>query len=514
MLDDTQLIGRFTGSDDSAAFGVLVERHLGVVYRTALRLVGGDAHGAEDVTQAVFILLAQKARGLREHGSLAGWLYVATRKKARELRRADERRRKREEGAMVMNEISGDEAVAAKARADWDNVRPVLDEALGELSATDREVVLLRFFGGKAFAEIGAALRLNEDAARMRVSRALEKLRGLLERRGVKSTSAALAVAMATDTALGAPAGLAATVSQSALAAGTASFAAGVGVGVIGFMGAIKTVGVVAVLIATTLFVGVEVSAKRRAEAALADARSAYAALAKKTEEREAAVKLDEQEAARRAEEKARIATAVAKAEKEKPKEDPVALGDAFIAKSPELKQALIAEERARVVLKYLPFYRELELTAEQRAQFEEIQLSNEIRGLSMSDGRVSLRIPRRLRSAERNQRLKALLGDEGYQALGRFEQTIGARAEAERTAALLFDGGAPVTQEQGKALTEVFGREKGTPGMTATQYWEKIRAEASQFLSPEQLSVLAVKQFQAEAAWANQQAAKRSLGK
>jgi RNA polymerase sigma factor (sigma-70 family) len=527
MMDheDAQLMGRFLEADDSAAFGALVERHLGVVYRTALRLVGGDAHQAEDVAQAVFVLLARKAEALRGRGSVAGWLYEATRRIARDVRRSEERRKRREEGAAIMNELLGNGAGVdmseAEARASWEMLRPVLDDALGELSAAEREVVLLRFFGGKAFGEIGAALRLSEDAARMRAGRALEKLRGLLERRGVKSTSAALGMALAGDAAMGAPAGLAITVSQGALA-GAASLAGGAGAtfgvgasfGAVGFMSAIKTVGVVSIVSAVTFFGVTEIAAKRDAEAALNGVKADHAMLAKMAEEAERVVKLAEQKAARRAEEKATAATVLARAEQENPKIDPVVLGDALMAKHPEVKAALIAQYRAGLVLKYLPFYRELKLTAEQRAQFEEIQLSNDVPGLSLDEGKISLRIPRRLRSAERNQRLKELLGEEGYQALSRFDQESGVRAQAAETAGLLFDGGVPVTREQGEALAGLFGREKGAPGMTMPQYWKKIRAEAGAFLSPEQLEVLSIKQLRAEAAWADQQAAKRSIGK
>ena len=118
------------------------------------------------------------------------------------------------------------------AQLDWGRVRPVLDEALGELDEPDREAILLRFFEGREFAEVGARLALSDNAARMRVERAVDKLHGLLVRRGVTSSTAALAVALANQAVATAPAGLAAAVTGAALAGAgvTAGAAAGGGV--------------------------------------------------------------------------------------------------------------------------------------------------------------------------------------------------------------------------------------------------------------------------------------------
>lgn len=113
------------------------------------------------------------------------------------------------------------EYASSTADAEWERLRPVLDDAMDRLSEDDREAVLLRFFEGKSFADVGARLRLPENTARMRVDRALDKLRVALGRRGVTSTAAALAVALANQAIVAAPAGLAASVTGAALA-GTA----------------------------------------------------------------------------------------------------------------------------------------------------------------------------------------------------------------------------------------------------------------------------------------------------
>ena len=85
--------------------------------------------------------------------------------------RTENRRRDREE--KFMREPIHETA----PEPDWQKIRPVLDEVMHELKETDREAILLRYFENRPFAEIGGQLGLNENAARMRVERALEKLR-------------------------------------------------------------------------------------------------------------------------------------------------------------------------------------------------------------------------------------------------------------------------------------------------------------------------------------------------
>lgn len=228
MIDDAQLLRRYAEDRTEEAFAELVRRHLNLVYSAALRQTNGDAHLARDVAQLVFTDLARKAAALAEHRVLAGWLFTSTRFAAAKLVRGERRRQAREAEAQTMNEILHEPA----ENHDWERVRPVLDAALSELSEADREAVLLRYFEGREFAEVGARLRLTENAARMRVERALDKLHGLLARRGVTSTTAALGAALAGQAVVAAPAGLAAAVTGAALAgvgATIAGTAAGTG---------------------------------------------------------------------------------------------------------------------------------------------------------------------------------------------------------------------------------------------------------------------------------------------
>jgi len=215
MMDDTELLRRYVADRSQAAFTELVTRHLDLVYSAAFRRTDGDAALAEDIAQQVFTTLARNAAALRGHTLLPGWLYVATRHATASALRAERRRKAREQEAQAMNQLT------SSPEMDWRQLRPELDAVIDQLDDRDRDAVLLRFFEGRPFAEIGAALRISEDGARMRVDRALEKLRTLLAKRGVTSTAAALAIALANQAVVAAPAGLAATVTGAALS-GTA----------------------------------------------------------------------------------------------------------------------------------------------------------------------------------------------------------------------------------------------------------------------------------------------------
>ena len=214
MTDDRQLLHRYTDDGSEAAFGELVARHVNLVYSTALRRTGGDVHLAQDVAQLVFTDLARKARVLPRDVVLAGWLHRASRFAAAQLIRTERRRQSREQEAVTMN--------LSESAPDWEQIRPLLDAALDELSAADRDALVLRFMEQRSLAEVGTALGANEDAARKRVARALEKMRALLVRRGVATTAASLSAAITVNTVQVAPAGLAATLTTASLATAAA----------------------------------------------------------------------------------------------------------------------------------------------------------------------------------------------------------------------------------------------------------------------------------------------------
>ncbi len=216
MSNDTELLRRFVEESAEGPFTELVREHLNLVYSAALREMNGDGALAEDVSQAVFTKLAREAPRLVGHPSLAGWLYTTVRHLAGNWRRADQHRRRREEEAHSMNQLLSEDS----PNEVWQQVRPVLDDALHELNAADREAVVLRFLEDRPLREVGARLGLNENAARMRVDRALDKLRGQLARRGITSTASGLTAALAIGVLTPAPAALAGTIASTALASG------------------------------------------------------------------------------------------------------------------------------------------------------------------------------------------------------------------------------------------------------------------------------------------------------
>ncbi len=213
-MNDSELLRRYAENGCETAFTELVKRHLDLVYSAALRQVGGDAHLAQDVAQTVFVDLARKAAPISARSVLTGWLYTSTRYAAAKIVRAEQRRRAREQEAYAMQELTKTPA----AEPQWDQLRPLLDEAMHELNERDRNAVLLRYFEGRQLAEVGTKLGLSEDAARMRVGRALDKLRGLLAKRGAVSTATALAAFLSSQTVTAAPAGLAVNIAGTALA--------------------------------------------------------------------------------------------------------------------------------------------------------------------------------------------------------------------------------------------------------------------------------------------------------
>lgn len=241
-MNDTELLERYVRDRSEAAFAELVERNIGLVHATALATVGGDAHLARDVAQAVFTDLARKARSLMGRPSLGGWLYVAAHHAAAALVRGEKRRKIREAQAVILQS----QLEASAAEPDWNRLRAMLDAAVLTLRDADRDVVALRFFEKRSFAEIGSALRISEEAARKRLDRALKKLRSRLGRRGLTSTAAGLACALGETGAGAAPVGLAAGIAGQALAQGAA---VGVAAGVAAWFGTSTGVATVALAV-------------------------------------------------------------------------------------------------------------------------------------------------------------------------------------------------------------------------------------------------------------------------
>lgn len=165
---DSDLLRQYVENDSESAFAVLVARHVNLVYSAAFRKTG-NSHAAEEITQAVFLILAKKARTLRRETVLAGWLYEAARLTSANFLRTEIRRTHREQEA-YMQSLTNEPEV-------WPQIVPLLEDAMGRLKEKERNAIVLRFFEGKSFREIGTAFGGSENAAKQRVAYALEKLR-------------------------------------------------------------------------------------------------------------------------------------------------------------------------------------------------------------------------------------------------------------------------------------------------------------------------------------------------
>ena len=215
-LDDSALLRQYCDRHLDDAFAALVTRHINLVYSVALRQVG-NPHHAEEIAQAVFIILAQKAGRLRHDKALSSWLFQTTHLTVKNFIRSEMRRHRREQEAHVQSMLE------EPANTLWERIAPLLDSAVAALNEKDRHAVVLRFYEGRNLRDVGVALGTTEEAAKKRVSRALEKLRKILRRRGVSSTAGTIAETISANCVCAAPAILAKTVSAVAAARGAAA---------------------------------------------------------------------------------------------------------------------------------------------------------------------------------------------------------------------------------------------------------------------------------------------------
>jgi len=476
-MEDAQLIRRYVAESSEAAFAELVDRYLGLVHSAALRQVGGDFHRAKDVTQKVFTLLARKAPSLTRHPALTAWLYATTHFEASTLMRGERRRQFREEETYQMNEL----LASSEPEVDWDQLRPVLDGAMFELNEQDREALLWRYFDALPLAVLAQKLGVSENAAKKRVDRALDKMRLLLAKRGARSTTATLALMLGTHAVGAVPAGLAETVTSTAVAAATAAGSSaswlfklpgriklGAGMGGVMWVGGILSIAAIGVA-------AHELWAAREASAALAQESAGY---------------LAQQESFRDLKREANNARLAAGPAAAAAAVDPRADFQRFLAAYPQARAMALSNEMNMVRLNYGSFFTSAGLTPSQIGQFERLLAENWVQYMTLVQGMPEEdRTP--LPPADQ---LRAVLGDQAYQQLLAYDQTLYARYWAVRVAG--YSPGTAFSQGQLDKLTQVLAKNTAPsfagsleehPTLAAIGDWDAVLAQAKPLFSDAQ---------------------------
>jgi RNA polymerase sigma factor (sigma-70 family) len=471
MTTDPELLRRFVQANDQEAFGELVQRQVNLVYSAALRQVGGDDHLARDVTQGVFLALARGASSLQGHATLEGWLYVTTRFVSAKAVRSHRRWRQRAQEAQSMRTIDSTGA----AEPSWDQLRPVLDHAMYQLSASDREAVILRYFENLPFAEIGARCALSENSARMRVDRALEKLRQQLAKKGVTSTAGALSAALSAHAVAAAPAGLATAAATAALAG---LGAGGAGAGALHYLISMSTTKITIGLTGLLCLLAVgtasyETLAARRAEADLAVTRQASDALALAHRDDSVRIRaLQSQLAAALAAGNTADAAAAAGRAGAGPHGEAAGGGAAHRAAMIEALNSPQLEMTAKLQLdnQFAALFKGLGLTAEQTEQFRNLLLAKRAalidamsaaqeQGIDPSADPRSFYLAVVAAENPVNAQISALLGPANYGQYQQYMQSLPAMTTSHLLQQTLSYSAAPLTDAQVSGLSQVLAQ-------------------------------------------------------
>jgi len=499
MADDFTLLLRFAREGREEDFAEIVRRHLGLVYRAALQRTGGDAHLAEDIAQQVFVTLAREAHAMQSYSVLEGWLYTTTRNAAANAMRTESRRRLREQEAYVMNELTSPD----NSEADWDKIRPELDRVMDELPENDRDAVLMRFFSNHSFGEIGAKLRLTDNAARMRVERALEKLRDLLAKRGVVSTSAALTALLANQAAAAVPNTLAATITSAALVGGAAAVGS---VGLITFMTTTKMLsitGAVACVAAGLMLYEGHAAQQMRAEQVAGQQR--YDAL-----QREMRALREQTEISNH---RARIAAAKREALQKQLNDlssaqkavaaSTMTLDEQLLYSDPEYQRRYLDQRRLRLRQENAALYRKLGLTPQQIVAFEAVDISVQqaaidlrsalfAQGLALSDpAHKSLFKTQSVEIKEdRDKKLREILGEAGFATFNAYNARPG-DITATALALDLYYSASPLTVDQGAKLDDIIAANSTLEDSRSKTNWENVFNQTNGLLDAPQLEAL-----------------------
>lgn len=527
MKPDGELLRAYAGEDSQEAFAELARRHVGLVFSAAVRRTGGNRALAEEVAQQVFIHLARHSSRLAGHPALSGWLYTATRNVAVNAVRAEQRRRAREKEASLMQTFSSKPAIESEA----DGIRPVLDKLLDRLSERERIALILRFFEGRPFSEIGLRLAISEDAARMRVERGLEKMRRGLKRVGIGSSTAALTSILAEEAALAAPEALIATVSR----AGATVIMKPASVGFWQFMSTTKlSVGTAALLGLTALLsipaVGIaehEFEAGQRAEMELAQVSQNIMAKEREIGNLKKAADAAGRKQAEMRGEMDKIRLTLASGRSDSPGDrslqgprDPKVDGQKFLTAFPQARAMLAAAARAQIEGFYASFFHSAGLTPSQIEQFDNLITESWYQKLTVAPGSLGGFAYSDMIASEQ---LAQFLGASAIQQYQDFNQKVPAYILSNQIAATVGSVSTPLSANQMDELAEIVASnspeyQTGGKVNVNTVDWNAVQDEAKTVVSASQWpateAVLNSAQYQQALFQAQQaSAAKSALG-
>ena len=471
MNEDAELLRRFVEQESETAFAELVSRRIGLVYAIAWRRTH-DAHLAKEVTQSVFTALARKAPRLVGHQTLVGWLYRSARFAASNAVRVARRQQHRQEEIVTMQQLDRD-----TPEPDWQQLSPIVDDVLSEMTAVDRDAVLLRVVDECSYAEIGRGLGIGESGARMRVERTLEKMRRVLARRGMTSTAAALAIAIGQQAGAAVPGTLASAIASTAVA-GAAT--AGGMFAILTFMSttkmAMSTLGFVAIAaVITSVY---QAQTQHRAESALA----LMTAERDQLRARKGADSLNYETS--RSASPARIRSTVTSSAFESSPSSPsetwlrraawAATSAINVAlESPAGKAAFVRQEVLRADDRFRRFFDEVQLSPQQREsirrefqRYAEAKLDyyESVRAQGFGpmnppqDPKVLLELLRMENQVDSAfaQNLRHVLGEEGARKFIDYRKIVPALNVIEQLAGRLYDTSEPLTPAQARGLVEV----------------------------------------------------------
>ncbi len=529
MLDDMQLLEEYAARNSEAAFSTLVSRYINLVYSAAFRQIG-NREEAEEITQAVFLVLARKAKSLRRGTVLSGWLYQTARLTACNALRREIRRQHREQQAYMQSTLN------EPGPDDWTRVGPLLEQAMSGLSEADRNAIVLRYFENKPLKEVGAALGASDDAAKMRVNRALEKLRAFFLKRGVTLSATALGAAISAHSIQAAPAGLstaviAAACQGSALTASTLTLAKGT-LKLMAWTKLHLAVGTAAVAVIalqwakidnqhqeTVALQGQLERASQQSEKQLASIRELETRDETMAQSLRSIVRQSTQSVARKAAAPAPVADV----------NPPLVLAEGKghgslmenIMKDPDLIKAMGDQQAQLMKTQYAPLVKQLNLTPDQRDAFYKLITDNltnaMVQGMEVMSGSNKPAAFGALADAQKGlqEQMRLLLGENGAAQFQEFQATLPDRQIFEQMKTSFTDN--PLTEDQQQRLLQLMINERknsnlaldpntGKPAVLQVgdsaaqmeqtlqvqdQINQRVYQQAAGFLSPDQLQSL-----------------------